>query len=38
MITTCIRLFATFMGYVVILLWLLGAIGLGDFVLTFRLR
>lgn len=35
---TCIRLFATFVGYVVILLWVLGTFNVGDFMLIFRLR
>lgn len=33
---TAIRLFATVIGYVVIALWLLGALDMGDFVLSFR--
>lgn len=35
---TIIRLFATFTGYVVILLYVLGIFHIGDFVLSFRLR
>lgn len=38
MTTTVIRLFATFLGYVVILLYVLGVLNIGDFTLSFHLR
>lgn len=36
--TTAIRLFATFVGYVTIFLWVLGCFGIGDFIMSFRLK
>lgn len=36
--TTAIRLLATSVGYIVIVLWLLGIFGIGDFLLTFRVK
>ncbi len=37
MVFTCIRLLATCVGYVAIVMWLLGALNVADFVLAFRL-
>lgn len=33
-----LRIFAQAVGFVVIVLWLCGSLGLGDFVLTFKGR
>jgi len=35
-ITTAIRLFATTIGYMVMIMWLLGAFDLADFTVTFK--
>ena len=37
-IIDCLRIAATVIGYLVMLMWLLGAAGCGDFALMFRMH